>query len=190
MLVIGDDATRPYGHTNPIFTAVITGLLPGDNITPVFYTVATSASPLGRYDIEIYLDDPDGKLGYYDVIMWGGRLTVAPAVLTGTIASQSRSYGQTNSPFTVAYTGFVNGQNSNILHGPLAVGLRQRYQRRLSLLKFMRYLSGGQENFLRALRALLNGAAPLHTFYKALVRYCCYDKRKRQNYCDVWEALA
>ena len=79
---------------------------------------------------------------------------------------------------------------TNILHGPLAVGLRQRYQRRLSLLKFMRYLSGGQENFLRALRALLNGAAPLHTFYKALVRYCCYDKRKRQNYCDVWEALA
>ena len=121
MLVIGDDATRPYGHTNPIFTAVITGLLPGDNITPVFYTVATSASPLGRYDIEIYLDDPDGKLGYYDVIMWGGRLTVAPAVLTGTIASQSRSYGQTNSPFTVAYTGFVNGQNSNILHGPLTL---------------------------------------------------------------------
>ncbi|TSA35296.1 MAG: transposase [Verrucomicrobiaceae bacterium] len=23
-----------------------------------------------------------------------------------------------------------------------------------------------------------------------LVRYCCYDKRKRQNYSDVWEVLA
>lgn len=79
---------------------------------------------------------------------------------------------------------------TNILHGPLAAVLRRRYERRLSLLKFMRYLSGGQVNFLRALRSLLIGGAHTHTFHKALVRYCCYDKRKRRNYCDVWEALA
>jgi hypothetical protein len=79
---------------------------------------------------------------------------------------------------------------TNILHGPLAAVLRSRYKRRLSLLKFMRYLSGGQLNFLRALRSLLTGDAQAHTFHKALVRYCCHDKRKRQNYCDVWEALA
>jgi len=79
---------------------------------------------------------------------------------------------------------------TNILHGPLAAVLRLRYERRLSLLKFMRYLSGGQMNFLRALRSLLIGDTQAHTFHKALVRYCCYDKRKRQNYCDVWEALA
>jgi hypothetical protein len=79
---------------------------------------------------------------------------------------------------------------TNILHGPLEAVLRRRYERRLSLLKFMRYLSGGQLNFLRALRSLLIGDAQTHTFHKALVRYCCYDKRKRQNYCDVWEALA
>jgi hypothetical protein len=79
---------------------------------------------------------------------------------------------------------------TNLLHGPLAAVLRHRYERRLSLLKFMRYLSGGQVNFLRALRSLLIGDAHAHTFHKALVRYCCYDKRKRQNYCDVWEALA
>jgi hypothetical protein len=36
----------------------------------------------------------------------------------------------------------------------------------------------------------LIGDTQAHTFHKALVRYCCYDKRKRQNYCDVWEALA
>lgn len=79
---------------------------------------------------------------------------------------------------------------TNLLHGPLAAVLRQQYERRLSLLKFMRYLSGGQEPFLRALRSLLSGDAQTHAFHKALVRYCCYDKRKRQNYCDVWEALA
>lgn len=79
---------------------------------------------------------------------------------------------------------------TNILHSPLASALRQGYGRGLSLLKFMRYLSGGPEHFLRALRALLNGDAHIHLFLKVLVRYCCYDKRKRQNYCDVWEALA
>lgn len=79
---------------------------------------------------------------------------------------------------------------TNILHGPLALVLQQRYERRLSLLKFMRYLSSGQRNFLRALRSLSIGDAQTHTFHKALVRYCCYDKRKRQNFCDVWEALS
>lgn len=79
---------------------------------------------------------------------------------------------------------------TNLLHGPLAAVLRRRYQRRLSLLKFMRYLSGGQANFLRALRSLLRADAPAHAFHQALVRYCCYDQRKRQNYCEVWEALA
>ena len=79
---------------------------------------------------------------------------------------------------------------TNILHGPLAAALRRGYRRRLSLLKFMRYLSVGPANFLRALRSLSIGDAQAHSFHKALVRYCCYDKRKRQNYSEVWEALA
>lgn len=79
---------------------------------------------------------------------------------------------------------------TNILHGPLAAALRHGYRRRLSLLKFMRYLSVGPANFLRALRSLSMGDAQARAFHKALVRYCCYDKRKRQNYSEVWEALA
>lgn len=79
---------------------------------------------------------------------------------------------------------------TNILHGPLAAALRSRYGRRLSLLKFMRYLSLAPANFLRALRCLSSGDALTHIFLKALVRYCCYDKRKRQNFSKIWEALA
>jgi len=26
--------------------------------------------------------------------------------------------------------------------------------------------------------------------YEILVRYCCYDQRKRQNYSETWDALA
>lgn len=79
---------------------------------------------------------------------------------------------------------------TNLLHGPLAAALRRRYKRRLSLLKFMRYISRDPLNLMRALRSLLLADNQAHTFHKALVRYCCYDQRKRQNYCDVWEALA
>ena len=79
---------------------------------------------------------------------------------------------------------------TNILHGPLAAVLRRGYERRLSLLKFMRYLSVCPMNFLRALHSLSMGIAQARTFHKALVRYCCYDKRKRQNYSEAWEALA
>jgi hypothetical protein len=54
----------------------------------------------------------------------------------------------------------------------------------------MRYLSSGPANFLRALRCLSPSDPQAHPFHKALVRYCCYDKRKRQNYADIWEGLA
>lgn len=79
---------------------------------------------------------------------------------------------------------------TNILHGPLAAELRLRYGRQLSLLKFMRYLSAGSANFLRALRSLSIGNTQVRGFHEALVRYCCYDKRKRQNYIEVWESLS
>ena len=79
---------------------------------------------------------------------------------------------------------------TNLLLGPLAAALRRGYARRLSLLKFMRYLSVGPANFLRALRSLSSGDAQAQAFLQALVRYCCYDKRKRQNYSEVWETLA
>lgn len=79
---------------------------------------------------------------------------------------------------------------TNILHGPLSAVLRRGYARRLSLLKFMRYLSAGPANFLRALRSLSIDESHARAFHKALVRYCCYDKRKRQNYSEVWDALA
>jgi len=58
------------------------------------------------------------------------------------------------------------------------------------LLKFMRYLSVGSENFLRALRSLSLNEMQARAFHLALVRYCCSDKRKRRTYSEVWEELA
>lgn len=79
---------------------------------------------------------------------------------------------------------------TNILHGTLASALHHKYSRKLSLLKFIQYLSRSPANFLRALRSLSFRDAQAHSFLKVLLRYCCYDKRKRQNYSDAWDALA
>lgn len=80
--------------------------------------------------------------------------------------------------------------STNILLGPLEAAVRRRFRRNLSLLKFMRYLSAGPANFLRALCSLSMNDAQARSFHHALARYSCYDKRKRQNYTQLWETLA
>jgi hypothetical protein len=120
LTVIGNNASRAYGAADPVFTAIVTGLAAGDEITPIFTSDADSNSPPGVYDIELNLDDPLGRLGLYNVTLIGGLLTVTDATLTGTVANVSRSYGQTNPVFTVNYTGFVNGDTASNLAGILA----------------------------------------------------------------------
>ena len=63
LTVVGNNATRPYGATNPVFTATITGVMNGDNITARFNTTATTNSLPGDYIIQLSMNDPGGKLG-------------------------------------------------------------------------------------------------------------------------------
>ena len=68
----------------------------GDNITVSYATAATPASPPGSYDIVLDINDPDGKLGEYNLTLVSGMLTVTNAALIVAVDNQSRSYGQTN----------------------------------------------------------------------------------------------
>ena len=54
----------------------------------------------------------------------------------------------------------------------------------------MRCLSKSPAHFIRALQSPSLGQQENRVFHEALVRYCCYDKRKRQNYSEAWDALA
>lgn len=66
-----------------------------------------------------------------------------------------------------------------------------KYRRRLSLLKFMRYLAASLANLLRVMRSLAGGSQEAAALEQALARYCCYDKRKkRRNFTETWENLA
>lgn len=79
---------------------------------------------------------------------------------------------------------------ANLVYGPLERMLLQNYDRRLSLLKFMRFLSQSPTHFIRVLQSFSLSTQENRALHKALVRYCCYDKRKHRNYSDTWDALA
>lgn len=80
LTVSANDATRPYGLTNPVFTGVIAGLQNGDLITAGYSCLATSASPAGTFPIVPNLADPNHRLTNYQVTISNGFLTILPPV--------------------------------------------------------------------------------------------------------------
>jgi len=120
LTVTAADASRTYGAGNPAFTGTITGIQNADNITATYATSATVTSPVGTYAIVPTLVDPTGKLGNYTVASNNGTLTVTKASLTVTAADVSRTYGAANPAFTGSYSGFVNGETSDMLTGTLS----------------------------------------------------------------------
>ncbi|HKR94872.1 MAG TPA: MBG domain-containing protein, partial [Candidatus Angelobacter sp.] len=51
LVVTANNAARLYGDPNPAFSGTIAGIKNGDNITAVYTTTATPASPVGTYPI-------------------------------------------------------------------------------------------------------------------------------------------
>lgn len=78
---------------------------------------------------------------------------------------------------------------ANTLYGPCLALVRQRHRRELSLLKFIRYLAGNPAK-TEVIFQLLSDTAKPEDACRALARYCCYDRRKRRNFNETWDALA
>lgn len=119
LLLTGDPISRAYGNTNPPLTGSLIGLLPGDDITVSFSTEAETNSPAGVYPIHAALNDPGNKLDNYSITTNLGALTVLPAPLLVQVNDVNRPYGQTNPVFTVTFTGWVNGEDTNALTSEL-----------------------------------------------------------------------
>lgn len=79
---------------------------------------------------------------------------------------------------------------TNILYRALENSLWRKYRSRLSLLKLIKFLSAAPANILRALKSLSLNNPQSDGFLKAVRRYCCYDRRKRPNFCQIYEELA
>lgn len=80
--------------------------------------------------------------------------------------------------------------STNIVHRTLEGPLWNKYRRSISLLKLIAFLAATPANLLRALASLCRNDSENLAFHKALLRYCCYDRRKRKNFSDIWQQLA
>lgn len=66
-----------------------------------------------------------------------------------------------------------------------------KHRRRLSLLKFMNYLSVSMTRLKRGVSSLAGEEPATSARERVLAKYCCYDPRKkRRNFAETWEALA
>ena len=111
LVVTADNQGRSYGATNPPLTGTVAGLQNGDNITAAFSTAADTNSPVGTYNIEVALNDPNHLLTNYSVTTNAATLTIAPAALVVSADSQTRSYGAPNPPLTGTLAGLQNGDH-------------------------------------------------------------------------------
>lgn len=111
--VTASNASRTYGVMNPVFGGILTGVVNNDNITASYTSSATTNSSAGSYTIVPTLSDPGNRLANYSVTTNTGTLTISKAVLSVSADAKTRAYGAANPPFTVTYSGFVNGETAS-----------------------------------------------------------------------------
>ena len=120
-----DSKSRLYGAVNPAFTVSYLGFVNSESVsvligTPTFTCVdtnnanVTTNTPVGVYPIHLVTGQSGAN---YTINYTDGSLTINQAVLLATADDKSRAYGQTNPVFTATYTGFVNGEDTNVLSG-------------------------------------------------------------------------
>jgi hypothetical protein len=107
-----------------VFTAGYNGFVNGDGSG-----VLNGALSFSCLDTNGVAVDTNTPVGTYPIVVSGqsaanynlshvaGTLTVTQAVLTVSADNQSRAYGATNPVLTVAYSGFVNDEDTNVLSG-------------------------------------------------------------------------
>ena len=83
--VIATSFSRPYGATNPVLTAKLTGALAGDSLSVTASTAAVSTTGVGAYPIVPMIQDPLGRLANYAIQSTNGILTIVPAATTAVL---------------------------------------------------------------------------------------------------------
>ncbi|MDA1276614.1 MAG: MBG domain-containing protein [Verrucomicrobia bacterium] len=116
--VTANNAERNYGEANPPLTGTLNGVVNGDNITAIYATSATAASPVGQHTIAPMIQDPNGRLNHYSVTSNDGTLLVTQAALTIKADDKGKLYGASLPALTPTYSGFVNGDTLLSLDTP------------------------------------------------------------------------
>ena len=122
LTVTANNTNRSYGAVNPVFTASYSGFAAGDDSSvlsgsPSLTTTATTNSPVAGSPYTISAAQGTLSAANYNFSFANGTLTVTPAILTVVANDTNRPYGRCNPAFTFSYSGFVNGEDTNVLSG-------------------------------------------------------------------------
>ncbi|MVN90635.1 T9SS type B sorting domain-containing protein [Mucilaginibacter sp. HME9299] len=116
LAIRAENKTRTYGSQNPELTVAYSGFVLGETASvltsqPIVTTTADSASKAGNYPIRV----TGAAAESYNITYTNAVLTVSKAPLRIVAVAETRAYGSENPPFSVTYTGFVNGENETVL---------------------------------------------------------------------------
>jgi|GEM_PF-1266330 len=123
LTIITNDATKVYGSLNPVLSATYVGFISGETeanltIKPTIATIAVTGSAVGKYEITASeAASPNYEIAYDNK----GFLNITPAKLIIKADDKKRERGIANPELTVAYVGFVNGDNLASLNTPAIV---------------------------------------------------------------------
>ncbi len=132
LTLTADPQSMVYGSAVPTLTFTVTGFQLGDTLAnatnvgsggaPTLACTATSASPVGGYTIVAGIGTlTANNPAKYAFALANGTLTVTPAALTVTGATQTKAYGAAVPTLTAAITGFVNGDTLAVVTGAPAL---------------------------------------------------------------------
>ncbi len=117
LTIIADAQTKEYGAADPQLTWQVSGFAYGENASAITGSlVRTAGENTGTYAIGLgSLTAPAG----YTITYGSNDLTITPASLAITADAQTKVYGAADPALSYTATGFVNGDNNNILTGSL-----------------------------------------------------------------------
>ncbi len=110
-----NSVTAAYGQAIPAITGSLTGVLAADtaNVTPVFSTTATSASPVGSYPITVALTG--SAAGNYTVTLTGSpTVSIKASAVAVAVNNATRAYGAANPAFSGTLTGVLPADAANV----------------------------------------------------------------------------
>ncbi len=121
--VVADDRIRKYGVVDIPFTVTLTGFVNGDILSDIDTVPSAICNALQKSLPGEYLIKPlVGTDENYQFELINGTLKITKPLLTVSVESRTKIYGESNPNFLVSYSGFISGDSKNSLsREPVAV---------------------------------------------------------------------
>ena len=116
LVVKADNKSRDYGTANPAFTVTYKGFVNGDTEASLISAAAVTTNAGINTNAGTYAITASGvTAARYTPVYETGILTINKVPVLVTVNNESRMYGAANPAFSVAYSGFVNGDTPTSL---------------------------------------------------------------------------